>query len=107
MSEDPITAIDEVIFRVDEAVGKDNGVCSGWLKRAPMDEVLNWLGNNIRARLVNARHQAIELRNATKSLCHEVGDKLVSCPGEGNKIEGDAGRIIVALNKAREIVGDD
>lgn len=107
MSENPITAIDEVIFRVDEAVGNDDGACSGWLKRAPMDEVLNWLQNNIRQRLVNARRQAMELRNATILLCHEVGDRLVSCPGEGNKIEGDAGQIIVALNKAREIVGDD
>lgn len=107
MSEDPITAIDEAIFRVNEAVGNDDGACSGWLKRAPMDEVLNWLQNNIVARLLNARHQAIELRNATKLLCHEIDERLVTCPGEGNRIEGDAGQIIVALNKAREIVGDD
>jgi len=57
MSEDPITAIDEAVCRIDEAVGLARGPCSGWLKRAPMDEVVNWLVNNIKPRLLNARQQ--------------------------------------------------
>lgn len=57
MSEDPVKAIDEAVCRIDEAVGLSKGPCSGWLKRAPMDEVVNWLVNNVKQRLLNARQQ--------------------------------------------------
>ena len=60
MSEDPLNAIDEVVCRIDEAVGLSNGSCGGWLKRAPMDEVVNWLVNNIKERLLNARRLVSE-----------------------------------------------
>ena len=31
MSEDPVKAIDETVYRIDEAVGLSKGPCSGWL----------------------------------------------------------------------------
>lgn len=60
MSEDPVKAIDEAVWRIDEAVGLAKGPCSGWLKRAPMDEVVNWLVNNIKERLLHARRLVSE-----------------------------------------------
>ena len=107
MSEDPIEAIQETIFRVEEAVGIEKGPCSGWLAKAPMDEVLNWVEHNIRARLVNARRQAIEMKESLKSLCNEVRERLTVDQDERNAIEGDATRIVMALNKAERILGND
>ena len=55
MSLDPIEAVDEVIWRIDECVGKISGPCSNWIENASKKEIKNWLDTNIRARLENIK----------------------------------------------------
>ena len=80
MSEDPVKAIDEAVCRIDEAVGLAKGPCSGWLKRAPMDEVVNWLVNNIKPRLLNARQHVSDVVDGDT-----LDDFYVIDMGEGKK----------------------
>ena len=107
MSENPAKAVKEVIDVLDEATGNWPGPCSGWLKRAPMDEVLNWLNNNLRPRLVTVSRQVLDMEDALRSLCDEVGERLTTGQDETNTIEGDATRIVMALNKAERILEND
>lgn len=55
MSEDPIVAIREIVECIDEGCVPGNGhVTSGWLRRAPKDEILDWVWGNLRGRVINA-----------------------------------------------------
>ncbi len=107
MSEDPVIAIDEVIGRLDEATGVEKGPCSGWIKRAPMDEWLNWLKNNIRSRLQNARLQTVTLKEALRSLCREVENKEFFVRPDGDCVmSGDCGALRAEAAQARLVLGE-
>ena len=55
MSEDPIEAIKQIVECIDEGCVPGNGhVTSGWLRRAPKDEILDWVWGNLRGRVINA-----------------------------------------------------
>ena len=66
MSPFPLEAIDEVIWRIDEAIGspESNGLIGrGWIKKAPPGEVVKFLENlkarvsNIKFTLTDKKHQ--------------------------------------------------
>ena len=82
MSEDPKDAIDEVIFKIDEAMGDVHSPCSGWLKKAPMDEVINWLRHNIRMRLGTISNQ-LSSRRITSNPGDSMEDFYVVDMGDG------------------------
>lgn len=64
MSLDTVRSIGEIIFRVREGVGLEEGnACNGWLEHAQKEEIVNWLKTNILARLHNAYDNAV--RDAT------------------------------------------
>lgn len=87
MSPFPLEAIDEVIWRIDEAIGSPESrgpIGRGWIKKAPPGEVIKFLENlktrvsNIKFTLTNKEHQdllrkdgyepeSVVLRDAQKS----------------------------------------
>ena len=66
MSPFPLEAIDEVIWRIDEAIGSPESkglIGRGWIKKAPPSEVVKFLENlkarvsNIKFTLTDKKHQ--------------------------------------------------
>lgn len=57
MSPFPLEAIDEVIWRIDEAIGSPESkglIVRGWIKKAPPSEVVKFL-ENLKARVSNIK----------------------------------------------------
>lgn len=80
MSLDTVRSIGEVIFRVREGVGLDEGnPCNGWLNNAPKEEIINWLKTNILDRIQNAYDNA--MRDVTGKDPREKDEN----PGAGTK----------------------
>ena len=103
MSEDCVLSIDEILNRVEEAIGMSPGGCSGWIERAPAEEVVNWLKYNIRERILNARSNALEMNSALERLCDEIDASAYEKDGF-ICLEGDASEVRSAVEKAKDVL---
>lgn len=69
MSLDPVEAIEQVLERIEEGCCYgNNSVISGWLHNAPKEEIIEWVGGNIKARVVNALERTKDAMSTLKAM---------------------------------------